>query len=83
MRLHDRIHRGLLFKVLEMAEFWENEGKLYLPHAAWLIARTRPPEGKEEAWEEFKRWLLDPENARYFRAFATWLILLTRGGERE
>ena len=83
LHLHERIPRGLLFRILEIARFWEEEGKLYLPRAAWLIARARPPEGKEEAWEEFRRWLLDPENARHFRAFATWLILLTRGGERR
>jgi CRISPR-associated protein Csm1 len=53
---------------------------LHLPQIAYTISRL-PKEVKLS--DEFRRSLLSPYNAPYFRAIATWIELLNRGGTSQ
>lgn len=53
---------------------------LHLPQIAYTISRL-PKEVKLS--DEFRRSLMSPYNAPYFRAIATWIELLNRGGTSQ
>ncbi len=53
---------------------------LHLPQIAYTISRL-PKEVKLS--DEFRRSLMSPYNAPYFRAIATWIELLNRGGTNQ
>ena len=53
---------------------------LHLPQIAYTISRL-PKEVKLS--DDFRRSLMSPYNAPYFRAIATWIELLNRGGTNQ
>jgi CRISPR-associated protein Csm1 len=53
---------------------------LHLPQIAYTISRL-PKEVKLS--DDFRRSLMSPYNALYFRAIATWIELLNRGGTNQ
>ena len=53
---------------------------LHLPQIAYTISRL-PKEVKLS--DDFRRSLMSPYNATYFRAIATWIELLNRGGTNQ
>ncbi len=77
--------RGFLYKMFDMIKLWRNEGKLYLPHMAWMISRLRENlrrEGREDLAQELNDQLYRFSELRMgsLHVPMTWIDLLSRGG---
>jgi hypothetical protein len=84
LRLED-LPRGYLYKIGEMIETWRREGKLYLPHMAWMISRLREDlkwKGKPELAQRIMLQLYRFSELRISSLHIpiAWIDLLTRGG---
>lgn len=80
--------RGFLQKMSEMVGIWRREGKLYLPHMAWMTARLREDlrrVGKQDLAQKLMLQLyrFDQLGISSLHAPVAWIDLLMRGGGRD
>lgn len=76
-----RIPRRVLFGLLNLVDYWEEQGPLYLPRLAYLLTRIDKQLQREPAWLEWQRFLIEhPAVMAHISPFVQWLDLIGRGG---
>jgi uncharacterized protein with PIN domain len=73
-RLRLKVPRAFLTQMFEIVEIYKQEGKLYLPRLAYVLAHDEIP-------KELKHKLLSLETINYLYPVLVWLELLSRGEE--
>lgn len=80
--------RGFLHKISEMIQMWRRDGKMYLPHMAWVVSRLRDNlwrEGKPDLAQEIilQLYLFKELRISSLHIPITWIDLLARGGKQH
>jgi CRISPR-associated protein Csm1 len=71
-RLYLNVPHALLTQLFEVVEIYKQEGKLYLPRLAYLLAH-------DKITKELKQKLLSLDTINYLHPVLIWLELLSRG----
>lgn len=81
--------RGFVFKLLELIQIWQTEGKLYLPRMAWIMNKAqlgleRVP-GKINYYQQFMERIyhFDSERMASLHIPLTWVESLMRRGRKK
>ncbi|HYF96292.1 MAG TPA: hypothetical protein VD969_29125 [Symbiobacteriaceae bacterium] len=79
-----RVPRGLIYGLLGLTELWEEQGMLYLPRLAYMLARVDKRVRELPSWKPWRDYLMKhPQQMAGFAPFVQWMDLIGRGGNGD
>ena len=72
---------SFFYKLFRIIENWREHGKLYMPHVAWLLDKTRPVLNNDEIIQLIQYFQESEINTLHIPL--TWVEYLFRGGEKH